>query len=78
VTEVREAQRRTLSLANTGMVVTIDIGDPTNIYPADSRRFAHRSDEIAGRLDRFQPPPSAFTNRTLASMRRRMMSISVC
>jgi sialate O-acetylesterase len=28
---VRDAQRRTLSLANTGMAVTIDLGDPGNM-----------------------------------------------
>ena len=31
--EVRDAQRRTLSLRNTGMAVTIDIGDPIDIHP---------------------------------------------
>jgi sialate O-acetylesterase len=31
--ELREAQRRALSLPNTGMAVTIDIGHPTNIHP---------------------------------------------
>jgi sialate O-acetylesterase len=31
--EVREAQLQTLSLANTGMAVTIDIGDPGNVHP---------------------------------------------
>ncbi len=31
--ELREAQRKTLELPNTGMAVTIDIGHPTNIHP---------------------------------------------
>jgi sialate O-acetylesterase len=31
--EVRDAQRRTLALNNTGMAVTIDIGDPVDIHP---------------------------------------------
>jgi sialate O-acetylesterase len=35
--EVREAQRQTLSLANTGMAVTIDIGNPDNIHPANKQ-----------------------------------------
>ena len=35
--EVRDAQRRTLSLANTGMAVTIDIGEATNIHPLDKQ-----------------------------------------
>lgn len=33
--EVRDAQRRALELRNTGMVVTIDIGDPVDIHPKD-------------------------------------------
>jgi sialate O-acetylesterase len=33
--EVREAQREALALRNTGMAVTIDIGDPDNIHPKD-------------------------------------------
>jgi sialate O-acetylesterase len=31
--ELREAQRETLSLPNTGMAVTIDIGDPDDVHP---------------------------------------------
>ena len=31
--EVRDAQRKALSLRNTGMAVTIDIGDPIDIHP---------------------------------------------
>lgn len=31
--EVRDAQRRALALRNTGMAVTIDIGDPLDIHP---------------------------------------------
>ena len=31
--EVRDAQRRSLALRNTGMAVTIDIGDPVDIHP---------------------------------------------
>jgi sialate O-acetylesterase len=33
--EVREAQRKALALRNTGMAVTIDIGDPVDIHPKD-------------------------------------------
>lgn len=33
--EVRDAQRRALELRNTGMVVTIDIGDAVDIHPKD-------------------------------------------
>lgn len=39
---VRDAQRRTLALANTGMAVTIDIGNPTNIHPADKQSVGER------------------------------------
>ncbi len=39
---IREAQRRTLSVANTGMAVTIDIGDPDNVHPADKQTVAAR------------------------------------
>lgn len=39
---VREAQRRTLSLADTGMAVTIDIGDPGNVHPSDKQDVGHR------------------------------------
>jgi sialate O-acetylesterase len=35
--DVREAQRQTLSLVNTGMAVTIDVGNPTNIHPTDKQ-----------------------------------------
>jgi sialate O-acetylesterase len=35
--EVRDAQRRTLSLMNTGMAVTIDIGEATNIHPVNKQ-----------------------------------------
>jgi sialate O-acetylesterase len=41
--ELREAQRKTLSLPNTGMVVTTDIGNPTNIHPANKK-------DVGGRL----------------------------
>ncbi len=34
---VREAQRRTLALRDTGMAVTIDIGDPDNVHPPDKQ-----------------------------------------
>jgi len=34
---VREAERRTLAVANTGMAVTIDIGDPNNVHPSNKQ-----------------------------------------
>lgn len=39
---VREAQRRTLAIANTGMAVTIDIGDPDNVHPANKQEVGAR------------------------------------
>jgi len=33
--ELRDSQRRTLSLPNTGMAVTIDIGDKTHVHPGN-------------------------------------------
>jgi sialate O-acetylesterase len=41
--ELREAQRLTLSLPHTGMVVTTDIGDPDNIHPSNKH-------DVGGRL----------------------------
>ena len=35
--DVRDAQRRTLALANTGMAVTIDIGNPKDVHPTDKQ-----------------------------------------
>jgi len=39
---VREAQRRTLSVANTAMAVTTDIGDPDNVHPANKQDVGAR------------------------------------
>jgi sialate O-acetylesterase len=39
---VREAQRRALDVANTAMAVTIDIGDPDNVHPADKQTVGAR------------------------------------
>ena len=39
---IREAQRRSLSVANTAMAVTIDIGDPNNVHPADKQTVGAR------------------------------------
>lgn len=45
---VREAQRRTLAVADTAMAVTIDIGDPDNVHPADKQTVGARL-ALAGR-----------------------------
>jgi len=39
---IREAQRRTLVVDNTAMVVTIDIGNPDNVHPADKQTVGAR------------------------------------
>jgi len=39
---VRDAQRRTLALDKTGMAVTLDVGEPKNIHPADKQTVGHR------------------------------------
>jgi sialate O-acetylesterase len=45
--DVREAQATVLALPNTGMAVTIDIGDPANIHPKDKQDVADRLTRIA-------------------------------
>jgi sialate O-acetylesterase len=39
---VRDAQRRTLSLRNTGMAVTVDVGTPGNVHPPDKQTVGDR------------------------------------
>lgn len=45
--ELREAQTQTLALKNTGMVVTTDIGDPTDIHPKNKQTVGKRLSTIA-------------------------------
>jgi sialate O-acetylesterase len=40
--ELREAQTETLALRNTGMAVTVDVGDPVDIHPRDKRTVGQR------------------------------------
>jgi sialate O-acetylesterase len=40
--ELRDAQRRALYLANTGMAVTIDIGNEHNVHPANKKSVGER------------------------------------
>jgi sialate O-acetylesterase len=44
---VREAQAEILSLPNTGLAVTIDIGDPGNVHPKNKEPLADRLTRIA-------------------------------
>ena len=39
---IREAQRKTLALRNTGMAVTIDIGNPDDVHPTDKLTVGRR------------------------------------
>jgi sialate O-acetylesterase len=45
--EVRDAQRRTLSLRNTGMAVTLDVGAAKNVHPPDKQTVGKRLALIA-------------------------------
>lgn len=40
--QLRDAQRKTLAVPNTGMAVTLDIGNPTNIHPANKQDVGNR------------------------------------
>ena len=40
--EIRDAQRRTLYLANTAMAVTLDVGERDNVHPPDKQTVAYR------------------------------------
>ncbi len=40
--KVRDAQRRTLQMANTAMAVTLDVGTPDNVHPPDKQTVGHR------------------------------------
>jgi sialate O-acetylesterase len=44
---VREAQAEILSLPNTGLAVTIDIGDPANVHPKNKEPLCDRLSRIA-------------------------------
>jgi len=39
---LREAQQKALSLPNTGMAVSLDMGDPYDVHPKNKQDFAHR------------------------------------
>jgi sialate O-acetylesterase len=39
---IRDAQRRTLSVANTAMAVSLDVGTPGNVHPPDKQTVSNR------------------------------------
>jgi sialate O-acetylesterase len=39
---LRDAQRRTLAVPNTGMAVTLDIGNPDDVHPKNKKDVGHR------------------------------------
>jgi sialate O-acetylesterase len=48
--ELRDAQRKTLSVINTGMAVTIDIGNEHNVHPANKQAVGERLSLLGRRL----------------------------
>jgi sialate O-acetylesterase len=44
---VREGQAKLLNLPNTGMAVTLDVGDPTNVHPKNKEPVGDRLSRIA-------------------------------
>jgi sialate O-acetylesterase len=48
--ELREAQTKTLSLPNTGMALTIDIGDPDDIHPRNKQDVGKRLALVARKV----------------------------
>jgi sialate O-acetylesterase len=48
--ELRDAQRKTLSVINTGMAVTVDIGNEHNVHPANKQAVGERLSLIARHL----------------------------
>lgn len=63
--ELREAQRQTLALPHTGMVVTTDVGDANDIHPRDKKTVGERLAAVALR-DTYRQPVHASGPRLLS------------
>jgi sialate O-acetylesterase len=66
--ELREAQTQTLGLRNTGMAVTIDIGDPKDIHPRNKQAVGTRLGLAAraiayGEKVEFSGPMASYSHR---------------
>jgi sialate O-acetylesterase len=57
---IRDSQRRSLSVANTGMAVTLDIGQRDNVHPPDKRTVGARL-ALAGRAVAYGETGLAFS-----------------
>jgi sialate O-acetylesterase len=58
---LREAQQKTLEVENTGMVVTLDIGDLLDIHPKNKREVGRRLALLAFARAYGQPLPGSFS-----------------
>lgn len=65
--ELREAQAMTLSLPNTGMAVTTDIGDPKDIHPRNKKDVGKRLAAVA--LNKTYGKNMVFSGPTYQSMK---------
>lgn len=65
--QVRDAQRRTLELGQTGMAVTLDVGNHDTVHPSDKQTVAHRLALIARESvyeEKLQAESPTFTQAT--------------
>ena len=66
---IRDAQRRTLDVANTAMAVTLDIGNATNVHPSDKQTVPPASLSPPATTSTANPssPPAPSTEKPPAS-----------
>ena len=69
---VRDAQRRTLFMRNTGMAVTLDVGTPNNVHPPDKQTVGNRLAlaALAGRLPCSRRTRCALPNPSCSTFNR--------